>query len=267
MNTSKFSFKEAVMNYEFLNKLLSNKDGGVLFTCFGLWHLIYLALVFGATVFIICKLKDKAQEIKSKALSTAVSIAFGLYMADFFLMPFAYGEIDIDKLPFHACTSMCILSFAARHSKSLYKYRIQFALIGMIANIVYLVYPQVLHDSYLSYKSIQTLLFHGCMTAYGIMTLALDDVKPEWKKCYRELVLLAILTLWALLGNTLYSGELGDYSHNFNWFFVKRDPFGALDESISRYVMPFLTPICFFGMDLIIYSIYFGIKKAFKKKA
>lgn len=256
------------MFYEFLSNLLSDKKGDVIFSCFSVWHFIYMLLIFGGTVLTILLLKNKSQETKTKAVNIAVSIAFGLYMADFFLMPFAYGEIDIDKLPFHACTSMCIMSFASRHFKSLSKYKLQFALIGLISNIIYVVYPAgimwfEIHP--LSYRAVQTILFHGFMTAYGLFTLTLDDVKLEWKKCYRELIVLVILAAWALIGNTLYTGSVGNYSHDFNWFFVKRDPFGMLDESISKYVMPFVTVIAFFGLNLIIYASYFGIKRLTQK--
>jgi hypothetical protein len=258
------------MFYEFLSNLLSDKKGDVIFSCFSIWHFLYLILFVGATILTIALLKNKPQEVKSKAVNTAISIAFGLYMADFFLMPFAYGEIDIDKLPFHACTSMCIMSFASRHSKFLSKFTLQFALIGLISNLIYVVYPDgvAAHEIHpLSYRAVQTLTFHGVMVIYGILTIVLDNVKIEWKKCYRELIVLIILACWALLGNTLYTGTVGDYSHNFNWFFVKRDPFGMLDPSISRYIMPFITVAAFFGANLVIYAIYFGIKKAFQKKS
>ena len=257
------------MFYEFLSNLLSDKKGDIIFSCFSIWHFLYLILFFGGTILTIALLKNKPQEVKSKAINTAIAIAFGLYMADFFLMPFAYGMIDIDKLPFHACTSMCVLSFASRNFKALSKYKLQFALIGLISNLIYVIYPDGIaaHQIHpLSYRAVQTLTFHGVMVIYGILTLVLDDVKIEWKKCYRELIVLIILACWAILGNTLYTGNLGDYVHDFNWFFVKRDPFGMFDPNLSRYIMPFITVSAFFGADLVIYAIYFGVKKAFKKK-
>ncbi len=258
------------MFYEFLSNLLSDKTGDVIFTRFGPWHFIYMLIIFGGTIATILLVKNKSDKVKQKVINTTVAIAFGLYMADFFLMPFAYGRIDIDKLPFHACTSMCLMSFFSRHSTSLSKYTLSFALIGLISNLIYTVYPDGV-ASYgihpLSYRAVQTLMFHGIMTAYGIFTLTLDStVKLEWKKCYRELVLLVILAAWAITGNTLYTGTLGDYSHDFNWFFVKRDPFGMLPESISQYVMPFVTVFYFFAMTLIIRAIYFGVKKLMKSK-
>lgn len=255
--------------YELLNGIFADKQGGEVFTCFGIYHFIYLAVFCIALFLFIFCLRNKEKATQKKAVNILISFAFCLYMADFFLMPFAYGYIDIDKLPFHACTSMCIMSFWSRHNSFLGRFKQQFTLIGLISNIVYVVYPQGV-QSYeihpLSYRALQTLLFHGVMVIYAIVALVYDDFKLEWKRCYRELAALVILAVWAVFGNTLYSGSLGDYSHDFNWFFVKRDPFGALPEPLANYVMPFVTVAAFFGMNMIIYIIYFGIKKLAKKK-
>ena len=110
------------MLYDFLRKLLEDHVGGAVFECFNIWHFIYMFLIFGGTILTIVLLKNKPQEIKNKAINLTISIAFGLYMADFFLMPFAYGEIDLEKLPFHMCTATCVLCFLSRHTKFFSKY-------------------------------------------------------------------------------------------------------------------------------------------------
>lgn len=255
--------------YPILNEIFRDQKGDVIFTCFDIWHFLYMLVIFGGIILTICLLKNNSEQAKGRATNIAISIAFALYMMDFFLMPFAYGEIDIDKLPFHACTSMCILSFWCRHNSFLSKFKTQFALIGLIANITYIIYPAgvmwyEIHP--LSYRAVQTLMFHGTMVAYGIFALAFGEIKLEWKKCYKELIVLLILAVWAIMGNTLYSGAAGDYSHDFNWFFVKMDPFGILPENIAPYVAPFVSITAFFGLDMVIYLLYFGIKAINKKK-
>lgn len=255
--------------YEALHKIFADREGGIVFSCFKLYHFIYLAAFFATLFFLIFYLRKKESAFQMRVINTVITFAFCLYMADFFLMPFAYGYIDVDKLPFHACTSMCIMCFWSRHNSFLGRFRQQFTIIGLISNLIYVVYPMGV-ESYeihpLSYRALQTLLFHGVMVIYGVLALIYDDFKLEWKKCYRELVVLIIMAIWAVMGNTLYSGRSGDYSHDFNWFFVKRDPFGALPEPLANYVMPFITVISFFGMSVIVYLIYHGIKKANQKK-
>ncbi len=256
--------------YELLNSLLSDKKGGEMFSCFGKWHILYMLIIFGAIAFVILYLKNKSIDTKQRAMDIAIGCAFGIYIADLFLMPFAYGEIDLEKLPFHICTAMCVMCFISRHNSVFGKFRLQFAVLGLLSNLVYVIYPAGLmwyeiHP--LSYRVVQTLMFHGVMTAYGLLTLIYGDENPDWKKCCKDLLVIVSMTLWAMLGNALYNGEAGDYSHNFNWFFVLRDPFYIFPEDISPYIMPFVVIIVFFMADLLLHTVYFGAKKLFAYKS
>lgn len=254
--------------YPILHRIFADKKGDTVFTCFGIWHLVYMAVIFGLILTLALVFRKKDSEARQRLIRAAVNVAFGLYIADFFLMPFAYGAIDLEKLPFHMCTVMCVLCFLSNHSPFLGKFKLQFAILGLVSNLIYVVYPAgigwyQIHP--LSYRAVQTLLFHGTMSAYGIFTLALGDVRLSWKDCRRELPMILVVTLWALLGNTLYNGEAGTYSHMFNWFFVIRDPFYILPENIAPYLMPFVMVIVIFAADILVYAAYFGIKKLIKK--
>ena len=247
--------------YQFLQNLLSDKKGGPTFTCFGLYHIIYMAIIFGAILTVILLLKNKGEAVKKRATNAALYTAFGLYMADFFLMPFAYGEIDLEKLPFHACTAMCLLCFLSRHNRFLGRFKNQFVLLGLLSNLIYVIYPAGVgwygvHP--LCYRVWQTLLYHGAMTAFGLFSLVFREVHLEWKKCPRDLALLGVMTVWALLGNTLYNG-LGE--RFFNWFFVVRDPFYILPADIAPLIMPFLMVAVMFTGEMLIYLGYFGVRR------
>ena len=113
-----------------------------------------------------------------------------------------------------------------------------------------------------TYRVIQTMLYHGLLVAHGVFALAFGEVKLEWKKIYKELVVICLLAFIAVFANTIYSGELGE----FNWFFVSADPFGLFPENIAPYVMPFVMIVVIFVMDLLIYSIYFGVKSFIQYK-
>ncbi|MBQ3016748.1 MAG: YwaF family protein [Clostridia bacterium] len=254
--------------YKLLNELLSDKKGGEVFSCFGICHIIYMLIIFGGIAFFILLLKNKSDSVKSRAVELSISIAFGLYIADFFLMPFAYGKIDLEKLPFHACTASCVCCFLSRKNTFLSRFKNELAILGLLSNIIYVIYPAgigwyMIHP--LSYRALQTLLFHGVMTAYGIFVLAFERSELRWKNSYKDLLVIVAMTVWALIGNTLYCGTAGDYSHNFNWFFVTQDPFYILPQPIAPYVMPFVMIIVFYLADLLLYSIYFGVKKYRKK--
>ncbi len=250
--------------YNFLHNLLSDKKGDEIFSLFGGWHFFYIALTLAMVIAVLFFLKDKNDYTRKKVLSVFISVPFGLYLADFFLMPLAYGEIDIEKLPFHACTATCVLCFLSYHNCFLEKYRASFVLLGFISNLVYLIYPagvmwHAVHP--LSYRVIQTLIFHSIMTIYGFLTLVYEHDKFGLKNCYRDLVVIICMTLWAMIGNYAYNGTSDGYSHFFNWFFVVRDPFYMLPGNIAPFIMPILNIAIFFVAEIIVHLILLVVKR------
>ena len=121
----------------------------------------------------------------------------------------------------------------------------QFALFGLISNLVYLIYPAGImwyRLSFFSYRVIQTLLFHALMTCSCLCTLLFDEIDINsnlWKK---ELLVICFMSVWACLGSTLYAG----YPQTLNWFFVKQDPFYLIPASIAPFIMPIINPLLFF---------------------
>lgn len=241
--------------FEVLSSLLSDKKGSVIFNCFGIYHIIYILIFFFIAISVCVYLKSKSNEIRNKIISRFINIAFSVYILDFFLMPFAYGEIDIEKLPFHICTATCVLCFISRHNLFLKKYKLQFAMLGFISNLVYLIYPAGVmwyQVSIYSYRVIQTLSFHGIMMVYGLIVVVFEREEFSFKKCYRDLFVIISVTLWAIIGNALYNSEQRVY----NWFFVVRDPFYLLSENMAPYIMPFINITLFFIVELIAYTAF-----------
>ena len=249
--------------YQILHNILRDQKNGAIFACFGMWHILYMLVIFGMIIGILCVIREKGIEARRRVIQSTINIAFGLYVADFFLMPFAYGSIDLEKLPFHMCTLMCVLSFFSTHGILFGSLRREFALLGLVSNLIYVIYPAgvgwyQIHP--LSYRVVQTLLFHGAMSAYGVFTLALDDRELQWKDVRKDLVVIVGVTLWAMLGNWLYNGSDGVVA-TFNWFFVIRDPFYVLPADIAPYIMPVVMIVVIFVADALIYGLYFAIRK------
>lgn len=250
--------------YNFLHNLLSDKREGAVFSIFGTWHFFYILLTIISIAIILFLNKEKNQQHKQKICKILVNIAFTLYILDFFLMPIAYGEIDIEKLPFHVCTAMCVMCFLSYHVQLLSKYRISFVILGFISNVVYLIYPAgvMWHGVHpLSYRVIQTLIFHSIMTIYGFISIVYEHNKIEIKKCYQDLIVIIGMTAWALLGNYTYNGVSEEYSHIFNWFFVVRDPFYVIDETAAPFVMPILNIALFFSVEILLHLIVLSVKR------
>ncbi len=255
--------------YDFLHRLLSDKKGGKVFALFGPWHFFYIALTLIAIIAILFIFRGKERQTKQNVPGVLISLAFSLYIADLFLMPLAYGEIDIEKLPFHACTAMCVMCFLSYRIPFLSKYRISFVLLGFISNLVYLIYPagvmwHAVHP--LSYRVIQTLIFHGVMSVYGWITLVYEHDSINIKKCYRDLLVIVCMTAWALIGNYAYNGESDGYSHFFNWFFVVRDPFYAIAEPVAPFIMPFLNIAIFFAAEIAVHIVLMGMQRMKHRK-
>lgn len=253
--------------YNLLQNLLEDKTGGKAFHCFDIYHLFFIAFFVASAVFLCLNLKKKSGEKRKKIINLVIGIAFGVYMADFFLMPFAYDMINIDKLPFHICTTMCIMCFFSRFNPFFGRFRLQFAMLGFLSNLTYLIYPagmmwMELHP--LSYRVVQTLIFHGVMMIYGLLVLVYERQEFAWKKIYKDLGVAVAMTAWAWFGNTLYSNPNGTV---YNWFFVSQDPFGAFPENLAPFIMPFLNTALFFGVGLVVYWIVCKADTLQKRKA
>ncbi len=240
--------------FDFLSALLSDKKGDVVFTCFSFFHVVFILAFVALVVFSCLYIRNKSGD-RTRAVELFINIALGLYVLDFFLMPFAYGKIDIEKLPFHVCTAMCVMCFFSRHHVFFKKYKLQLAMLGFLSNLIYLIYPagvmwHAVHP--LSYRVIQTLAFHGMMMVYGALVLIFESQEFRWKKCYKDFIVILAMTGWACLGNALYNSEAAIY----NWFFVVRDPFYILPERAAPYIMPILNVGIFFIAELLIYAVF-----------
>lgn len=252
------------MLYPIIHSILADRKGGEIFRLFTPWHFAYIALALAAITLVCIFAHKKGAAAGRKAARAFGTAAFALYVADFFLMPLAYGEIDVEKLPFHACTATCVMCFLARRVRFLRPWRVHFAMLGFVSNFVYLVYPAgvMWHSVHpLSYRVIQTLLFHALMTAACFLTLAFDESGPRFRRAWRDLAVVAGMTAWALLGNTLYCGTADGYSHDFNWFFVTADPFGIIDRSLARYVMPPLNIAIFFAAEMLVCAAFAAARR------
>ena len=229
--------------YPYFHELLSDKTGGEIFTCFGLWHFFWIAVSAALFTGLFCLLRRQDGRRRERTVRGLFALAFGLYILDFFLMPLAYGEIDIEKLPFHACTAMCVMCFLSRRSRFLRKFRASFALLGFLSNFVYLMYPAgvMWHGVHpLCYRVIQTLFFHGLMTAACLTALVFGET-GSWR---RNLTVTAAMTGWAMVSNYIYNSP----ARLYNWFFVVRDPFGILPAETAPFVMPVLNTALFFAL-------------------
>lgn len=250
--------------YELIQNLLSDKEtGNFTFAPFSLCHIIYLLIISFIIFITIVLYRKRSKEEKIKLINFTLILAVIVYIADFFLMPFSEGEISLDKLPFHICTLMSIMSLLSRKTKFFARFKTSFTLMGMIGATLYLVYPAGVNeaDGY-SYRIIQTVLYHGLMIAYGVFSIAFSDLNLGRKTIKYDLVAITSLALLAFVANHLYSGVIEEvcgckegclevikvYDFDFNWFFVKHDPLYIIPDEIDVFFAPFLMIFVIFFM-------------------
>ena len=273
--------------YDIIHFILKDRNTGLFsFKPFSLCHILYLLIIITLIVLVLLLCKKKNQEFKIKIVDISVDIALGLYILDFFLMPLAYGEISIIKLPFHLCTLMSIMIFLARHTKFWSKYKESFTLLGMIGSLMYLCYPAGVQnpageffDGY-TYRIIQTILYHGIMLAQGVFAIVYGDIKLNWNEFKNDIIIILFMIIWATIGNSLFTGTeqvpcgcfegctemITIYSIEPNWFFVQHDALYIIPDDIDGYIAPFMMIFGIGGMCALVRFLSLSLLKVFKKE-
>lgn len=247
-----------------------NSQLGPAIGLFNIWHIFYLVLIYGLTIGLSILFNKKFDEDKKrKVINICAIITFVIYISDLFFEPF-YHSYDglIDKFPFHICTLMGILMFASRFSVHMAKFKKSIAVMSLIASLMYLTYPGTAlnGDTAFSYVVMQTIFFHGFLFAAGYFTIALGEVKLEFKNIWHEAIFIVIIIIWAAIGNMLYKTDgnvpYSEGPRSYDWFFIT----GSTYPFIPKLLMPVVVLVCVFGMVCIIYLIYYCVIKIISKK-
>ena len=239
---------------------MSHFNTGISITAFSLSHIVYLLLIAGAIVGLFLSFRKKGEEKTEKVLRILAYALTISYLSDFFVHDFVYGGLNMDKLPFHICTVLCPIVAFTQFNKRFKKFLEPVAMLSIVAPLMYLCYPASVGDGEpWCYQAVQTMFYHGTLLAWGILTIAFGKVKPEFKKCWKGLILLLIITLWAKLGNILLE---------YNWFFLNEDAFyiGLVAGGIiPKWSLMLINPVAFFLVVLAVYGIIYGIRAINKK--
>ena len=230
-------------------------------TAFSIPHFVYLALITGAIAILWRTLRRRDDAAREKALRYLAYALVISYLSDFFVHDFVYGEMNMDKLPFHLCTALCPLAAIAQFNRNGHKILEPVAMLCILGPLMYLCYPASIGEGEpWCYQAVQTMFYHGTQIAWGILTFALGRVKPDIRNCWKSGVLLVCVTLWAKLGNILLE---------HNWFFLEEDAlYIGLVESgvIPQWVLMIVNPLaCFLGV-LLLYGVFRLIRNAARKK-
>ncbi|MBQ8374018.1 MAG: YwaF family protein [Clostridia bacterium] len=238
---------------------MSHFNTGIKVTAFSVPHIVYLVLIFGGIVAAGLILRNKSMETKDKVLRILAYALVISYLSDFFMHDFVYGEMNMDKLPFHICTVMCPLVAFAQFNKRFKKFLEPITAVAIVGPLMYLCYPASIGEGEpWCYQAVQTMFFHGVELAWGILNITTKKVEFKMKNIWHSAVLLVAITLWAKLGNEM----LGN-----NWFFLQEDAFyiGLVGSGIlPQWSLMILNPIAVFLVVLAVYGIYYGVNALIK---
>lgn len=241
---------------------MSHFNTGITITAFSIPHLVYLFLIFGGIFLAWFLLRKKSFETRDRALRFLAYALVISYLSDFFVHDFVYGEMNIDKLPFHICTVLCPLMAIAQFNRKGDRILEPVTALAVLAPLMYLCYPASIGDvEPWCYQAVQTMFFHGVLFAWGVLNLALGKVQLHWNNCWKSGAALVLITLWAKLGNVLLE---------HNWFFLEEDAFyiGLVSGGIiPKWSLMILNPVVFFLVVLLVYSVVCPLQKASRKKA
>ena len=240
---------------------MSHFNTGIKVSAFSVPHLVYAILIIGSIVLGWLALRNKTAEVHERALRfLAYALAIS-YLSDFFVHEFVYGEMSMDKLPFHICTVLCPLVAIAQFNRNGHKIVEPVAILAILGPLMYLSYPANIGSGEpWCYQAVQTMFYHGTLMAWGVLNLALGVVQPVLRNCWKCAVLLGSITLWAKLGNVLLE---------HNWFFLSEDAFYiglVADGVIPKWALMIINPVVFFAAVLAVYGVVALIRRASRKK-
>lgn len=245
---------------DFLIKVLGWKKGNIEIDLFSIWHFGYIFLIIGLIILAGFLLKNRDEKVKIKTLQILSVSVLLMYIIDFMLQPFVTSDnnLDIDKLPFHICTLMGIVCVFAQFSKKEWFKEVSVVL-AMAGSLMYLTYPgsALGNISPFCYKVIQTMIYHGCLLGWGVLSLTTGQVKLHYKKMWIPLVGIVCICIWAGIGNICYNGG----SHHYDWFFIT----GSTFPFVPKFLMPFAVITAVYGVVVCFYLIYFLVTKNKKK--
>lgn len=226
---------------------------------YSLNHIFYIVAIFFIVAMIAVKYFNKEDSKKEKVLNIVAILILVSYISDFFFHPFfnggtmnENGNIILDKFPFHVCTVLCPLIIICRYSKHKKAIQTPISVLASVVPFMWIVFPGSALDtdkSAFSYEIMQLFVYHGLVFAYGFLSIVLKESKLEIRKCYKEAILVVCVSLWATLGNSLYSSS----NEHYNWFFLEYPVFNFIPDAIN----PFVVIIFVYTGCMAVYGIYY----------
>ena len=243
---------------EFVARLFSENTSQLSIGLFDTWHFLYLFIIFGGSVLLAVLFRNKSKTKREKLARLLAYLTFGLYIADFFIMPLSdsYSGISVYKLPFNICTIMAVMVPFVQFNPRFSKLKTVIVTLSVASSLMWMCYPGSALGGQppFCYLIFQTFMYHGLLFAWGFLNIALDLVRLNIRKIWKEFLFILGILVWASFGNAIYEGEQ-------NWFFIEKSIFPFLSDAI----MPVMVVSCVFGTVLVVYGAAYACKAIARK--
>lgn len=194
--------------------------------CYGWYHLLWLAIVIGLTVFLCVRCKDHSEKtVRSVVFLTAVAVAV---LEIYKQINYTFGDgssapsYQWYAFPWQFCSTpmyIGLLTGLFRKGKIHDALCAYLATFSVFAGVCVMIYPG---DVFVETAGInfQTMVCHGSMIVIGAYLLATGHVKLEHKTVLKAIPVFACTVLVAMILNeAAYASGLLE-EHTFNMFFI-----------------------------------------------
>lgn len=239
--------------------LFSENNSQLQIGLFDIWHFLYLFIIFGGSILLAVLLTKKSEQAKERVIRLFAYLTVGLYAVDFLIMPLSdsYNGISVYKLPFNICTIMAVLTPFVQFNPKFRAIKTPVVTLSVASSLMWMCYPGSALGGQppFCYLIFQTFMYHGFLFCWGFLNLATGAVQLEFRKIWKELCGILCILVWAAFGNAVYDGEQ-------NWFFIETSIFPFLSDEI----MPLMVVLSVFAVCLVVYAIYYGLRRLLKRK-
>ena len=244
---------------EFFAWLFSENTSSLQIGLFNIWHFTYWGIIFGGTLLLSLLVKSRSEKVKDRVLRIFAYLVIGFYVGDFFIMPLSdsYSGISAYKLPFNICTIMAVMVPFVQFNPKFNGVKTPVVVLSVASSLMWMCYPGTALGGQppFCYIIFQTFMYHGFLFCWGVMNLAYGAVKLDIRKIWKEFIGILCILVWAWFGNTVY--DCG-----YNWFFIETSIFPFLSDEI----MPLMVVLSVFGVCLVVYGAYYGIRAICNRK-
>lgn len=177
---------------------------------YGIEHCLFLIFSIIFVVLICVIFYRKSQNTKEKISNILAIILVSLYIFDFFVQPFWYGGLCIDKLPFHICTLLSILIMFVSFCGKFKKYKSIIVAYSILAAAIFVLAPINYFEhkiAWYSYSIIQPFIYHAILLTWGIFTLITKQVSLKLNEIWQPILGLIPIALWGTMGIVIYDNN------------------------------------------------------------